>query len=652
MAERSVAGGQAPRVSALTRRLQQLGAAVEAFERDGFALPPHIAGADADGDEIARIAAQFERMSGRIAEQLALLARRAQQRRELLTKVSHDLRTPTAAMQGYLELLLLRHGSLEPAEQRNYLETAARQSERLARLVADLFQLAELDADDARVQGEDFVLAEVLNDVVQQFSADAQRRRLGLRAQFMPSPQALATLAVHADLRLVERVLGSLIDNALRHTPPGGAVTLECSHDDARARLAVRDSGEGIAPDMLDSLFERYDRSERVAGAGATPHGGLGLSIARRIVQLHGGELAVDSQRGVGTVVRFDLPLAARPSASPQAAPQAVPADRIELLEQRCREQQSAIARSEAARERAEAELRAVEQRYLMALRGSQDGLWEWELASGRVQLSPRWKGMLGFDSHEIDDDRAAWFDRVHADDRAALEAALQRHIADRDGTPFDHELRLLHKDGSVRHVLSRGVAIRHENGTAYRMVGLDTDVSRVKRLQEVLDAVAEGTAGAHGDAFLPALVRNFARALQVDRAFIAQCLDDPPLRVRTLACWERERGDVANFEFALQGTPCQAVIQQNASFFHRQDLQRLFPRERGWEAYLGLPIVGSDGRVLGHLAFFDRAPRGDEMLLGSVYRIFLARAASELERRQLPRPGAALHDPRTQVAK
>jgi PAS domain S-box-containing protein len=620
----------------LERQLQQLGQAIESFERDGFALPPQIDGADAGGDEVARLAAQFERMSGRIAEQLALLARRAQQRRELLTKVSHDLRTPTAAMQGYLELLLLRHGSLEPAEQRNYLETAARQSERLARLVADLFQLAELDADDARLQSEDFVLAEVLHDVVQQFAAEARRRQVALGATFPPAQQGLA---VHADLRLVERVLGSLIDNALRHTPPRGEVTLECSHDGARARLAVRDSGEGIAPDVLQGLFERYDRSERVAGAGATPHGGLGLAIARRIVQLHGGELTVDSERGVGTVVRFDLPLASRVSTAPQA-PRPAATNRLEQLEQRFRAQQSAIARSEAARERAEADLRAVEQRYLMALRGSQDGLWEWDLASGRVQLSPRWKGMLGFDSHEIGDDRAAWFERVHPNDRAALEAALQRHIADRDGAPFDHELRLLHKDGSVRHVLSRGVAIRHENGVAYRMVGLDTDISRAKRLQEVLDAVAEGTAGAHGDAFLPALVRNFARALQVDRAFIAQCLDEPPTRVRTLACWQRGHGDVANFEFALDGTPCAAVIQDGQDCFHRQNLQQLFPRERGYEAYLGLPIVGDDGRVLGHLAFFDRAPRGDEMLLGSVYRIFLARAASELQRRQrLPRP-------------
>jgi hypothetical protein len=142
----------APGTPALVRRLQQLGDAVGAFESDRFALPPHIGGADAGGDAVARLAVQFERMSGRIAGQISALARLAQQRRELLTKVSHDLRTPTAAMLGYLELLL-RHGRLDAAEQRIYLQAAARQSERLARLVGDLFQLAELDADDARLQG-------------------------------------------------------------------------------------------------------------------------------------------------------------------------------------------------------------------------------------------------------------------------------------------------------------------------------------------------------------------------------------------------------------------------------------------------------------------------------------------------------------------
>lgn len=320
-------------------------------------------------------------------------------------------------------------------------------------------------------------------------------------------------------------------------------------------------------------------------------------------------------------------------------------AQRLGALEHRLAEQQAALERSESARAAAQADLRATEQRYLLALRGSQDGLWEWELASGTVHLSPRWKSMLGFASHELGDDLAAWRSRVHPDDRAGLDAALQRH---RDGaTPrFDHELRLLHKDGSLRHVLSRGVAIRDEAGRPYRIVGLDTDVSELRRVQQVLEAVAEGTAGTSGERFFAAMVQQFARALQVERAFITECADSPVTRVRTLAYWSTSHGPRDSFEFALAGTPCEEVVQQGRSCFHPEGLAQLFPREAGYESYLGMPIIASDGRVLGHLAIFDTRPRNEDLLVDRVYRIFLARAAAEIERLQalgrLQRPAAA----------
>jgi len=309
--------------------------------------------------------------------------------------------------------------------------------------------------------------------------------------------------------------------------------------------------------------------------------------------------------------------------------------DRMTQLERKLSEKALALQRSEAARQAAEADLRAIEQRYMLALRGSQDGLWEWDLMSDRVQLSPRWKSMLGFEPDEIADDKTGWLGQIHADDRAAFESALRAHLGAEvhEAQAFDHGVRLLHKDGSVRHVLSRGVVIRQENGVPFRVVGLDTDVTRVQRMQTVLDVLAEGTSDRHGPDFLAALVRNFGRALDVDLAFIAECIDDPPTRVRTLACWRSEKGDVANFDFELSGTPCEAVIQDGKTCFHRDDIERMFPRERGFAAYLGMPIVGSNGRVLGHLAFFDRAPRGDELLVDSVYRIFLSRAAAEMER-------------------
>lgn len=197
-----------------------------------------------------------------------------------------------------------------------------------------------------------------------------------------------------------------------------------------------------------------------------------------------------------------------------------------------------------------------------------------------------------------------------------------------------DVETRLLHKDGSVRWVLSRAVAIRRASGAPYRMVGLDTDITRIKRVLTVLDAVADGTAGALGEKFFPAMVQHFARALDVDCAFVTECADHPTTKLRTLAFWSAD-GLRENFEYALAGTPCEAVVLGQQACFHRSGLAQMFPADAGYEAYLGMPIVASDGRVLGHLAFLDSVPLGDEMLVDSVYRIFLARAAAELERMQ-----------------
>jgi PAS domain S-box-containing protein len=309
-------------------------------------------------------------------------------------------------------------------------------------------------------------------------------------------------------------------------------------------------------------------------------------------------------------------------------------AARLAQSEQRSQMHVSAAAASDAARSSAEAELRATEERYLLALRGSQDGLWEFDVATGAMRFSPRWAGMLGFEPGELGNDRAAWFARVHDDDRAAFESALARHLSG-DEPRYEHEMRLVHKEGSVRNVLSRGIALRSESGEPYRMVGVDTDVTRLKRVQTVLDAVAEGTSGAYGDDFFRAMVRHFARALEVDRAFITECADDPVTRVRTLAVWSARAGHTDNFEYALAGTPCAEVVREGRACFHRQGVSTLFPREAGYESFLGLPIIASDGRMLGHLAFFDTRPRGDDMLVDSIFRIFLARAGAEIERIQ-----------------
>jgi len=291
------------------RRLRRLSRALEAFERAGHVGPLRLAEADGQGDETSRLAAQIERMGACLAAQSAELSEAMRRRSELLANVSHDLRTPLAAMQGYLELLLLRQDNLGSAEARNYLQTATRQSERLGRLVADLFELTRLESEGLQPDAEDFGLAELAHDVTQKFALDAGQRGVRLEVRF---DAASAAVRVRAEIGLVERLLASLVENALRHTPAGGAVGIETAPVAGRAEVRVIDTGEGIAAAALAGIFDRYDRAERVGGASrGSGHGGMGLAIARRIVELHGGRLRIESVPGRGTRVAFDLPLAA-----------------------------------------------------------------------------------------------------------------------------------------------------------------------------------------------------------------------------------------------------------------------------------------------------------------------------------------------------
>lgn len=288
----------------LTGRLRRLTSSVESFREDGFEEDLDMLDfkePDA-GDEIDILGAVFGRMAKRITDQMTELESADSLRRELVTNVSHDLRTPLTSLQGYLETLIMKEDLTE--DQRNrYLETALKHSDMLRKLVADLFELSRLDAHEVRIDPEAISLCELIQDILQKFQLFAQERDILLNSDFEQElPFALA------DIGLVERAIENLIQNAMLYTPPGGKVTVSIRPEEDRLLVQVNDTGRGIAEEDLPFIFDRYFRV--ADGEVNKPAGtGLGLSIAKRIIELHGQTLEVVSEINKGSTFTFSLPL-------------------------------------------------------------------------------------------------------------------------------------------------------------------------------------------------------------------------------------------------------------------------------------------------------------------------------------------------------
>jgi signal transduction histidine kinase len=287
----------------LTRRLRWLTEAVERFRSNDFQQPEAIPRPPSGkGDEIDRLTLSFHDMARQIAAQVEDLKETDRMRRELVANVSHDLRTPLASLQGYLETLMLKKDSLSPQEQFEYVEIAARHSRRLGKLVSELFELARLDSTDTMPERELFSLAELVQDVLQKFELRA--RDAGVRLDVRLDAKVPF---VYANIGLIERVLENLLDNALRHTPTGGKVSLTLLPGDHTVTVSVSDTGSGIAEQDLPHIFERFYRPD-TPEVRNSDGAGLGLAIARRILELHGGHIEAASQQRAGTTFTFDLP--------------------------------------------------------------------------------------------------------------------------------------------------------------------------------------------------------------------------------------------------------------------------------------------------------------------------------------------------------
>lgn len=283
----------------LTRPLQRLVAQVRAYRESSLDNGDNPS---APNDEIEELHNAIGAMSHRIDQQIQALEDSDNTRRELIANVSHDLRTPLASMQGYLETLLLKGQELDPEQQSQYLRIAHKHSRRLNDLVRELFELSKLESNTTEPKLEPFSLAELVQDTMQDFELKAAKRNITLNVQAQDN-----NLVVVADIAMIHRVLDNLLENAIRHTPRDGVVTLTVSSDDDKARVEVKDTGDGISAHDIPHIFDRFYRPADNT-AFETERTGLGLAIVKRIIELHRSKVDVFSKPNEGTAFVFWLP--------------------------------------------------------------------------------------------------------------------------------------------------------------------------------------------------------------------------------------------------------------------------------------------------------------------------------------------------------
>lgn len=272
----------------MTQPLRDMATAARAMETGDYSARVRTT----SRDEVGQLAAAFNRMSA----ELAVLET---SRRDLVANVSHELKTPITAIRAHLENLT---DGVEQPDPKTLLVMLT-QTERLGRLVDQLLDLSRLESGEVPMYLEVTTLEPIVARVLSEISVGRAVTDVTLR------DEVPAETAATADAERIHQVLYNLVDNAVRFTPPGGSVTVTAARQEDRVVVEVRDSGVGIAPEHLPRVFERFYRADasRSREGGGT---GIGLAIARSIVESHGGRITATSEPGHGSSFTFDLPAA------------------------------------------------------------------------------------------------------------------------------------------------------------------------------------------------------------------------------------------------------------------------------------------------------------------------------------------------------
>jgi signal transduction histidine kinase len=258
-------------------------------------------------DEVAELAHAFNAMAEELSNRQHELDTSNRARRQLLADVSHELMTPLTSVLGNLETLQMaevQEVQLDPEQRRRHVAVAQREAQRLERLVADLLDTARLEAGGGTLDIQNVPVAWLFDQVVAHHEYESRARTITMSVNI-----SRAGLAVRGDAFRLEQAIENITANALRHTPEGGHISLSAELAGDTVVLTIGDSGEGILPDDLPLIFDRFYKASAARGI-ASRGSGLGLSIVKAIIQRHGGVVSASSVAGEGTVIRVELPAA------------------------------------------------------------------------------------------------------------------------------------------------------------------------------------------------------------------------------------------------------------------------------------------------------------------------------------------------------
>lgn len=261
-------------------------------------------------DEVAQLARAFNEMASRLGQADDKAKRLESARRDFIAWVSHDLRTPLSALQAMLDAIV-EDVVIDKESVDRYLHQCQTEIRRMSDLIDDLFQLAQLDIGHLSLEYEVSSLSDLISDALGGVRALAEAKQVRV-AGWVDKEVDPVWMAP----REISRVLHNLLENSLRHTPAGGDIQLQAEIQDGHILVSVSDTGEGISPEDLPHVFDRFFRGEKSRARNKDAEGGsgLGLSIVKGLIEAHGGRIWIESEPGSNTVVKFTLPRSHRSS--------------------------------------------------------------------------------------------------------------------------------------------------------------------------------------------------------------------------------------------------------------------------------------------------------------------------------------------------